>query len=70
MSTCRSDFFVNLAINPKNKQQVIEKISKSHYNFLNILINTKRLDTIKNIIKEFETTYNNIINTELTILSL
>lgn len=69
------DFFANPTIDQEKKRQLIDEISKSSAlqphttNFLNILIDAKRLDAIKDIVKEFETVYNSITNTELAVVS-
>lgn len=70
------DFFANPTIDQEKKRQLIDEISKSSAlqphttNFLNILIDAKRLDAIKDIVKEFETVYNSITNTELAVVQL
>lgn len=54
---------------------MVDEISKSSAlqphtaNFLNVLIDAKRLDAIKDIVKEFEKVYNSITNTELAVVS-
>lgn len=54
---------------------MVDEISKSSAlqphtaNFLNVLIDAKRLDAIKDIVKEFEMVYNSITNTELAVVS-
>ncbi|XP_044511737.1 ATP synthase delta chain, chloroplastic-like [Mangifera indica] len=69
------DFFANPTIDQEKKRQLIDEISKSSAlqphttNFMNILIDAKRLDAIKDIVKEFETVYNSITNTELAVVS-
>lgn len=69
------DFFANPTIDAEKKRQVVDEISKSSAlqphtaNFLNVLIDAKRLDAIKDIVKEFEMVYNSITNTELAVVS-
>ncbi|XP_031264214.1 ATP synthase delta chain, chloroplastic-like [Pistacia vera] len=69
------DFFANPTIDPEKKRQVIDEISKSSAlqphtaNFLNILIDSKRVDAIKDIVKEFEKVYNSLTDTESAVVS-
>ncbi|KAM1151486.1 hypothetical protein ACFX13_034992 [Malus domestica] len=69
------DFFINPTIDLEKKRQVLDDIAKSSalqphtINFLNILVDAKRIDLIKEIVKEFEVVYNKITDTELAIVS-
>ncbi|KAL6213839.1 hypothetical protein ACLB2K_013278 [Fragaria x ananassa] len=69
------DFFVNPTISLEKKRGVLDDIAKSAalqphtVNFLNILVDAKRIDLIKDIVAEFETVYNKITDTELAIVS-
>ena len=57
------------------KRQILDEIVKSSElqpytaNFLNILVDAKRIDLIKEIVKEFERVYNKLTDTELTVVS-
>ncbi|KAF8411540.1 hypothetical protein HHK36_004094 [Tetracentron sinense] len=69
------DFFTNPTIDLEKKRKVIDDIVSSaslqpHMkNFLNVLIDMKRIDLIKDIIKEFEVVYNKLTDTELAVVS-
>lgn len=69
------DFFSNPTIDIEKKRKVIDEIAASSSlqphttNFLNILVDAKRIDIIKDIVKEFETVYNKLTDTELAIVS-
>ncbi|XP_048227319.1 ATP synthase subunit delta, chloroplastic [Ricinus communis] len=69
------DFFTSPVIDPAKKQQVIDEISKSSElqphtaNFLNILVDAKRIDLVKEIVKEFELVYNRLTDTELAVVT-
>ncbi|XVF79339.1 hypothetical protein PTKIN_Ptkin14bG0213600 [Pterospermum kingtungense] len=69
------DFFANPTIDVLKKRQVLDEIAKSYElqphtaNFLNILVDAKRIDLIKEIVKEFETVYNQLTDTELAVVS-
>ena len=69
------DFFVNPTIDLEKKRIVLDEVAKSAQllpttvNFLNILVDAKRIDVIKNVIKEFEVVYNRITDTELAIVT-
>ncbi|KAL5778978.1 hypothetical protein ACOSQ2_009715 [Xanthoceras sorbifolium] len=69
------DFFQSPVISVENKRQVLDDICKSSQllphtaNFLNILIDSKRVDVIREIMKEFETVYNEMTDTELAVVS-
>ncbi|KAI9198566.1 hypothetical protein LWI28_018282 [Acer negundo] len=68
------DFFVNPIIDAQKKREVLDDICKSSAllqhttNFLNILVNAKRVDAIKDIMKEVEKVYNEITDTEPTLV--
>ncbi|KAJ7956047.1 ATP synthase delta chain, chloroplastic-like [Quillaja saponaria] len=69
------DFFANPTIEIEKKRKVIEEIGKSSslqphtIDFLNILVDDKRIDLINEISKEFEVVYNKLTNTELAVVS-
>ncbi|XWS10254.1 hypothetical protein CRYUN_Cryun39dG0059600 [Craigia yunnanensis] len=69
------DFFANPTIDIHKKRQVLDEIVKSSElqpqtaNFLNILVDAKRIDLIKEIVKEFEMVYNKLTDTELAVVS-
>ncbi|GLU17687.1 hypothetical protein SLE2022_340430 [Rubroshorea leprosula] len=69
------NFFASPIIDTEKKRQVLDEIVKSYAlqphvaNFINILVDSQRIDTIIDIIKEFETVYNNLTNTELAVVS-
>ncbi|XP_077249977.1 ATP synthase delta chain, chloroplastic-like [Tasmannia lanceolata] len=69
------NFFLNPTISNEKKLEVIDEIAKSSklqphtVNFLNIVVDMKRVDLIKEIVKEFEVVYNKITNTELAIVT-
>ncbi|BFG41007.1 ATP synthase delta chain chloroplastic [Prunus yedoensis var. nudiflora] len=69
------DFFINPTIDLDKKRQVLDEIAKSStlqphtVNFLNILVDAKRIDLIKDIVKEYEVVYNKITDTELAIVT-
>ncbi|XP_021815305.1 ATP synthase subunit delta, chloroplastic [Prunus avium] len=69
------DFFINPTIDLDKKRKVLDEIAKSStlqphtVNFLNILVEAKRIDLIKDIVKEFEVVYNKITDTELAIVT-
>ncbi|KAK7291551.1 hypothetical protein RIF29_06789 [Crotalaria pallida] len=69
------DFFANPTIDIEKKRQVIDDIATSSSlqphtrNFLNILVDAKRIDLIQEIAKEFEFVYNSLTDTELAIVS-
>ncbi|KAK0575772.1 hypothetical protein LWI29_006735 [Acer saccharum] len=68
------DFFANPIIGAEKKREVLDDICKSSAllphtaNFLNILVDAKRVDAIKDIVKEFERVYNEITDTELALV--
>ncbi|PRQ24486.1 putative H(+)-transporting two-sector ATPase [Rosa chinensis] len=69
------DFFTNPTVGLEKKRGVLDEIAKSSalqphtVNFLNILVEAKRIDVIKDIVKEFEIVYNKLTDTELAIVS-
>ncbi|CAA2994436.1 ATP synthase delta chain, chloroplastic [Olea europaea subsp. europaea] len=69
------DFFTNPTINEEKKIAIVDEIAKSSslqphvVNFLNILVDMKRIELIKDILKEFELVYNKLTNTELAIVT-
>lgn len=68
-------FFTNPTIDVLKKRQVLDEIVSSSElqphtaNFLNILVDAKRIDLIKEIVKEFELVYNQLTDTELAVVS-
>lgn len=69
------DFFVNPTIDLENKRKVLDEITSSSKlqphvaNFLNILIDMKRIELVKEIVKEFELVFNKLTDTELAIVT-
>ncbi|XP_030550822.2 ATP synthase subunit delta, chloroplastic [Rhodamnia argentea] len=69
------EFFSNPTVGLEKKREVVDEISASSglqphtANFLNILIEAKRIDLIKDIVKEFETVHNTLTETELAVVS-
>lgn len=69
------EFFVNPTIDIEKKREMVDEICKSSAlqpltgNFLNILIDAKRVDVVKDIVKEFEEVYNKMTNTEMAVVS-
>ncbi|KAK4256951.1 hypothetical protein QN277_006606 [Acacia crassicarpa] len=69
------DFFSNPIIDIETKRKVVDEIATSSSlqphtrNFLNILVDAKRIDLIKDIAKEYEFVYNELTNTELAVVS-
>ncbi|KAL5982050.1 hypothetical protein ACLOJK_016119 [Asimina triloba] len=68
-------FFVNPVIDSNKKQAMIEEITTSSnlqphvVNFLNILLDSNRIDLINEIVKEFELIYNELTNTEMALVT-
>ncbi|WOL08670.1 ATP synthase subunit delta, chloroplastic-like [Canna indica] len=68
-------FFSNPVLAPERKAEVVKEICAScelqphTANFLNILVDMRRTDIIKEIAKEFEASYNRITNTEVAVVS-
>ena len=69
------DFFANPTIDSDRKKKVVEEIATSSSfqahtrNFLNILVDAKRIGLVKEIVKEFEFVYNTLTDTELAVVS-
>lgn len=69
------DFFVNPTISIEKKREVLDEITKESKvqahtaNFLNILIDMKRIELIRDIVKEFEIVFNKLTDTELAVVS-
>ncbi|KAI3685432.1 hypothetical protein L6452_34674 [Arctium lappa] len=69
------NFFVSPIVTLDQKRELIDDITSSgrlqlHVcNFLNVLIESKRIDLIKEIVKEFEVVYNKLTATELAIVT-
>ncbi|KAM7514623.1 hypothetical protein LguiA_004206 [Lonicera macranthoides] len=69
------DFFASPIIDVEKKREMIDEISKSanlqpHVeNFLNVLIDSRRIEIIEDIFKEFELVYNKLTDTEMAIVS-
>ncbi|KAH0455774.1 hypothetical protein IEQ34_015806 [Dendrobium chrysotoxum] len=68
-------FFINPTFSDEKKLDVIKEIATSSElqphtaNFLNILIDMKRIDLINEIVKEFGVCYNEITGTEVAVVS-
>ncbi|XP_057975639.1 ATP synthase delta chain, chloroplastic [Malania oleifera] len=68
-------FFTCPVIDVEKKREMIEEISSTYKlqphtaNFLNILVDMKRTELIEEIVKEFETVYNKLMDTELAVVS-
>ncbi|EHA8590367.1 ATP synthase delta chain, chloroplastic-like [Cocos nucifera] len=68
-------FFANPTISLEKKQEVVKEIASSSElqnhtaNFLNILVDMKRIDIVNDIVKEFEVCYNRITGTEVAVVS-
>ncbi|RQW14694.1 ATP synthase F1 subunit delta, partial [Rhodobacteraceae bacterium CH30] len=69
------NYFTSPIITLEDKRKLLDDITasgklQSHVcNFINILVESKRIDLIKDIVKEFELVYNKLTNTELAIVS-
>ncbi|CAK7323614.1 unnamed protein product [Dovyalis caffra] len=69
------DFFANPTIDSEKKRQVLDEVAKSSsllphtVNFINILIDAKRIDLVKDIVQEFEIVYNKLTDTQLAVVS-
>lgn len=70
-----SGFFTNPIIDVEKKRKVLDEIAVSAKllphtaNFLNILIDMKRIDLVEDIVKEFEIVYNKLTDTELAVVT-
>ncbi|KAL1547034.1 ATP synthase delta chain, chloroplastic [Salvia divinorum] len=68
-------FFANPTIGDAEKRGVVEEIARSSAlqphvaNFLNILVEMKRMDLVREIAKEFETVYNDLTKTEVAVVT-
>lgn len=68
-------FFANPTFSDEKKLDIIQEIATSSElqphtaNFLNILVDMKRIDLIGEIVKEFENCYNAITGTEVAVVS-
>ncbi|KAK4390243.1 ATP synthase delta chain, chloroplastic [Sesamum angolense] len=68
-------FFTNPTIGEEEKRKLVDEIAKSSglqphvANFLNILVDMKRIDLIKEIVKEFEVVYNKITDTQVAVVT-
>uniref|UniRef100_A0A803NFE4 ATP synthase delta chain, chloroplastic n=1 Tax=Cannabis sativa TaxID=3483 RepID=A0A803NFE4_CANSA len=66
-------FFMNPTIEEEKKRKMIDELAESmnllpHMaNFLNILIDSRRIDLINDVTKEFERVYNGMTETELAV---
>ncbi|GFP92639.1 ATP synthase delta chain chloroplastic [Phtheirospermum japonicum] len=73
--TRRCSFFTNPTVAEETKREVVDEIAKSSAlqphmaNFLNILVDMKRIDLIKGIVKEFELLYNALTEMELSLVT-
>lgn len=69
------DFFVNPTIGVEKKRQMLDEISSSSSllpftsNFLNVLVDARRIDLINEIVTEYEIVYNKLTDTELAVVS-
>ncbi|RZC43927.1 hypothetical protein C5167_036878 [Papaver somniferum] len=69
------DFFVNPTVAVEKKYSLIDEIAKSSnlktttINFLNILVDVKRIDLIRDVVKEFELVFNAMTDTELAVVT-
>ena len=69
------DFFANPTIDLEKKRLVVDEFAKESAlqpltaNFINILIDAKRVDLIKDIVVEFEKAYNKMTDTQLAVVS-
>lgn len=68
-------YFINPTVSVQDKNNLVDAYTKEanlqpHIaNFLNILIDMRRIDEIKEIAKEFEVTYNKMTETELAVVT-
>ncbi|XP_043721559.1 ATP synthase delta chain, chloroplastic-like [Telopea speciosissima] len=69
------NYFVNPTIGEEKKREIVDDIVKTSSlqphvaYFLNILVDMKRIELIKEIVKEFEILYNKITDTELAVVT-
>ncbi|CAN4096657.1 unnamed protein product [Withania somnifera] len=68
-------FFVSPIVSEDKKRELVDEIVSSSSiqphvaNFLNILVDMKRVELIKDIVKEFEKVYNTLTDTELAVVT-
>lgn len=68
-------FFTNPTIGDGEKRGIVDEIARSSAlqphvaNFLNILVDMKRMDLVKEIAKEFEAVYNDVTKTEVAVVT-
>ncbi|CAA0840465.1 ATP synthase subunit delta- chloroplastic [Striga hermonthica] len=68
-------FFTNPTIGEDEKREIVDKISESCglqpyvSNFLNILLDMKRIEQIGEIAKEFEAMYNQLTDTQVAVVT-
>ncbi|OAY79289.1 ATP synthase delta chain, chloroplastic [Ananas comosus] len=68
-------FFSNPTVPTEKKLEVVAEIARASdlqphtISFLNILVDMRRIDIIKEIVKEFEACYNRITGTEIAVVS-
>lgn len=68
-------YFVNPTIDVDQKRKTLDEIAASGgllphtTNFLNILVDSRRIDLINEIVKEFEMVHNRLTDTELAVVS-
>jgi F-type H+-transporting ATPase subunit delta len=68
-------YFVNPTIDVEKKRKTLDEIAESGglqpftTNFLNILVDSRRIDLINEIVKEFEVVHNRLTDTELAVVS-
>ncbi|CAL5198112.1 unnamed protein product [Lathyrus oleraceus] len=69
------DYFSSPIVEDSTKRQLIGEFATTSgfqphtHNFLNVLIDSKRIDMIIDIIKEFEFVYNTLTDTELVVVT-
>ncbi|MCE5166929.1 hypothetical protein HAX54_030184, partial [Datura stramonium] len=69
------NFFVSPVVSEEKKRELVDEIVSSSSiqphvaNFLNILVDMKRVELIKDIVKEFEKVYNTLTDTELAVVT-
>lgn len=69
------NFFASPIVSEEKKRELVDEIVSSSSiqphvaNFLNILVDMKRVELIKDIVKEFEKLYNTLTDTELAVVT-
>lgn len=69
------NYFSNPTVTDDEKHKLIDETAKAYEllphvaNFLNVLVDNKRIDLIKNIVKEFEVLYNQTTDTQLAVVT-